>query len=542
MLAISLAKHGIEHRIVDANPERSPLSRALAVHARTLEILDSYGIAADLVARGRQLSGASMYAEGRLIVRADFDELDTRFPFLLCLPQSETEAVLEGLLVRSGSVVERSTKLVDLDSGEAGVGCRLLRPDGSEETLRARWVVGADGAHSAVRKAARLAFPGHRYPEAFWLADADIEWDVSDRRVTTFFSSEGLLACFPLPSGQMRVVASTPEGAGEGDPTDSDVEELLRRRSGQEVRIAGSSWRARFAIHCRQVERYRAGRVFLAGDAAHVHSPLGGQGMNTGMQDAHNLAWKLALVEKGLAGNALLESYEAERHRVGEELLRATDIATRVATIQSPLGRRVRDRVTEFLASMEVVQERVTRRVAELDLAYEKSPIVGEFRSSLWRARFGDDEEEESPTVTAWLSFDAAPRPGQRAPDGLARDPEGHPVRLSELWQPTRHTLLLFDGRASTRQGYEDLSRVARTVRERHGDVVASVVVVADSMIPEALAWDGVTILDPEGDLEYRYGARAECLYLVRPDLYLGYRSQPAALEPLLAYLDDVLS
>ena len=154
MLAISLAKHGIEHRIVDANPERSPLSRALAVHARTLEILDSYGIAADLVARGRQLSGASMYAEGRLIVRADFDELDTRFPFLLCLPQSETEAVLEGLLVRSGSVVERSTKLVDLDSGEAGVGCRLLRPDGSEETLRARWVVGADGAHSAVRKAA----------------------------------------------------------------------------------------------------------------------------------------------------------------------------------------------------------------------------------------------------------------------------------------------------------------------------------------------------------------------------------------------------
>ncbi len=442
---------------------------------------------------------------------------------------------------RLGSGVERGTRLVALSQDDNAVSCRLEHADGSTEVCDASWLVGADGAHSAVRKAVGLDFPGHPYPDVFWLADLEIGWDVPDHRVTTFFSADGLLACFPLPSGAFRIVASAPEGAGDGDPSQSELERVIRERSKKEARIASASWRARFSIHCRQVRAYRSGRVFLAGDAAHIHSPFGGQGMNTGIQDAHNLAWKLALVEKGLFRPEVLDSYQAERHSVGEALLRATDLATRVATLKSPVARRVRNRVTQFLASLEVIQERIMRGVAELDLEYDKSPIVGEFRSGLWRARFGDDEEEESPTLSAWLSFDAAPGPGHRAPDGLARTTSGAPIRLSRIWDPSRHTLLLFDGRASTSEGYVALSRVAHAVQERASDQIQIVIVVADSNVPAELEWDGMTLLDPEGDLEYRYGAQAECLYLVRPDLYVAYRSQPAALEPLIAYLDGVL-
>jgi hypothetical protein len=190
---------------------------------------------------------------------------------------------------------------------------------------------------------------------------------------------------------------------------------------------------------------------------------------------------------------------------------------------------------------LEVIQERITRGVAELDLSYDDSPIVGEFRSGLWRARFGDDEAEETPTLGAWLSFDAAPGPGHRAPDALARTTSGDPIRLSRVWDASRHTLLLFDGRASTAEGYVGLSRVARAVQQRAPGHIQAVIVIADSSVPAELEWDGMTLLDPEGDLEYRYGAQAECLYLVRPDLYVAYRSQPASLEPLVAYLERVL-
>jgi hypothetical protein len=281
--------------------------------------------------------------------------------------------------------------------------------------------------------------------------------------------------------------------------------------------------------------------VFLAGDAAHIHSPLGGQGMNTGVQDAHNLAWKLALVVRGEGRARLLDSYHAERHGIGAALLRSTDMATRVATLRHPVARAVRDSVASFLASLEVVQERLTRSTAELDLSYAKSPIVAERRPGLLDARWGAAESAEDPNLRAWRRFAAAPAAGARLPDAEIIEAESRQKRLlSSVLDGRVHTLLLFDGRAATDAGYRHLDWLARRVRSDYGELVRVHIVVPRAERPVALDWDGGLLLDPEGELEDKLGASAECLYLVRPDLYVGYRSQPADEAGLMEYLRSV--
>lgn len=543
-LACELARRNTSFRIVDQASEPTRLSKAIGVQARTLEIFEDLGIADETVAAGLKLVGVTMYSGGQAIVRASFDELDTHFPFLLSIPQSDTERILTDLLQRLGGSVERSLELVALQQDERGVITTLRHADGREERLRVRWVVGCDGAHSATRKLAGLELEGSSYDDRFLLADVRIGWDFPRDRITTFFAESGLLACFPMPGERWRLIATAPpDGPADAHeaPTLREFQRIVDERSGADGTLVDPAWLARFRIHCRQVEQYRRGRVFLAGDAAHIHSPVGGQGLNTGIQDAHNLAWKLALVAQGAGRPELLDSYHAERHAVGVALLRGTDAATRVATLKHPVVRAIRNRVSSFLSSLEVVQQRITRSVAELDLGYAGSPIVDEHRSSIFRSRIGSDESDESPTVNAWWAFDSAPGAGHRAPDGvLARPGDEDAVRLAQIIDGRRHTLLLFDGRAPTKDGYARLSEVARAVESRYSDHVNVHVVVPGGDRPPELTWHGSVLMDIYGDLEDRYGARAECLYLIRPDLYVGYRSQPADRDALLEYLSRI--
>jgi 2-polyprenyl-6-methoxyphenol hydroxylase-like FAD-dependent oxidoreductase len=537
--ASELRRRGLDCRIVDKNDAPTIYSKAIAVHARTLEIFEDLGVAKEAVARGIALTGVTMLAAGKTVVQASFDELDTRYPFVLSIPQAETEAILSDLLQRHGGAVERRTELVGLRESGDSVEC-TLRHDRGEERVLARYVVGCDGAHSTVRKLSGFSFDGSTYDDQFMLADVRIDWPYSPQRITTFFSESGLLACFPIPGDRFRLIATAPEGSAGGSetPTLEEFQKLVHERSEGAYRLYDPAWMARFRIHCRQVKGYRKGRVFLAGDAAHIHSPAGGQGMNSGIQDAHNLAWKLALVASGAGRPELLDSYEQERHAVGAAVLSSTDFATRVATLRSPLARAVRNRVTAFLSSLEIIQQRLTRNVAELSLTYEKSPIVGEHHASLFSARLGADSAAEEPNLVSWRKFELAPGAGDRAPDANLVLPErNEPVRLFELVDGRFHTLLLFDGRAASEKGYEKLGAIAREVRRRYDAFVKIHVIVPRRDRPPSLAWDGSLLLDPEGDAEDRYGASAECSYLIRPDLYVGFRSQPAEAANLLAYL-----
>ena len=545
-LAAELARRGVSVRIIDKIATPTTLSKAFVVHARTLELLVTEGVADELIGRGLPLHRVTMWASGKPIVRASFDELDTRYPFLLSVSQAETEATLAKWLGRHATHVERGVELQAFTQTETEVLATLETPRGPEQ-VRARYIVGCDGARSTVRKLLGLGFTGSTYDERFLLADVRINWSEPADELSAFFGDDGLVAVFPMREGRVRLIgACEPGDTSEEAPSLEHVLAVLQRRSQRKVTLSDPAWLARFRIHCRQVERYREGRAFLAGDAAHIHSPAGGQGMNTGIQDAHNLAWKLALAVRSRATEQLVDSYGVERHAVGEAVLRSTDFATKVGTVRGVLARNIRNTAARFMSSFELVQQRIVKQVSELTVGYEQSPIVGQHHDSLLAARVtGDEKRDERPSLPAWRHFELGPKPGSFAPDGHARfvsdDPAGGDlVRLHSMIDRRFSTLLLFDGRASTDAGYDKLYAIASRVLAEHPRLV-DVILVTPAATRPARVPEGVRVaLDVEGDLEQRYGAEAECLFLIRPDGYIGFRSQPAEMDPLSAHLEQI--
>jgi 2-polyprenyl-6-methoxyphenol hydroxylase-like FAD-dependent oxidoreductase len=530
--ACELLRRGVGVRIVDACAAPTDKSKALGVQARTLEVLDAMGLADRFIAAGRKIHGMNVYADGARIVHVDLDDIDSPFSYALSLPQSETERLLAERLAELGGRVEREVKLGALAQDAAGVTATLVHGDGREEGVRAAFVIGCDGAHSTTRKALGLPFEGVPYEESFVLADVRIGWELPDDEAHAFIAVDGAMAAFPLPKGRWRLVG---EAALEA-PTVDDVARLLRARGAPKAEVRDAGWIAPFRLHRRIVPRYREGRVFLAGDAAHIHSPVGGQGMNTGVQDAYNLAWKLALVVLGAAREALLGSYDAERRPIAAATLQGTDLAMKVVTLRNPVAREARNRLAALLSSLDVVQKRLLAQTSEIAVGYRGSPIVDERRSSVARATVGKRVGEQ-PTLADWVGFGGAPHPGDRAPD-VAIDDE---TTLLSLLRHPRSTLLLFDGAAPTPEGYANLAEIARRTQERWGAHVDSWIIVPRRARPRELEGTLRVVLDTKGALHRRYGAGSECLYLVRPDGYIGFRAQPASWKALEDHLSSIL-
>jgi 2-polyprenyl-6-methoxyphenol hydroxylase-like FAD-dependent oxidoreductase len=538
-LASELLRRGLSVRLIDQAEAPTTLSKAIAIHARTLEIAADLGVADALLERGVKLAGATLWSKEEKIATVDFAGADTQYPFVLSISQAETEAVLHDLVAKRGGTVERKKKLVRVrEEHDAVVADVANLADESSETVRAKWLVGCDGAHSLVRKSIGASFEGHPYEDVFVLADVKIDWDVPRDRITTFFADDGIAACFPMKGDRWRVIIAVPPDTQE--PKLELVQNLTAMRAGRPAPMSDAAWIAAFKIHCRQVDRYRKGSVFLAGDAAHIHSPAGGQGMNTGIQDAHNLAWKLALVHQKKGHDVLLDSYAIERHAVGAALLRSTDFATKIGTLKHPALVGVRNHVAKFLTGFDPVRRKLIDAISELSVAYDSSPLNSEHTSPLLAARLGETADGETPTVGTRLAFQSGPVPGSRAPDGNVRRGE-EKVRLSSLWGGCKLTLLLFDGQSSSADGYDELQQIATDTRKKWGDRIAIYVVTPRADRPDQLSEDIVVLHDDGLELEQRYGARTECLYLLRPDLYVGFRSQPADGRELAAYLDTIL-
>jgi 2-polyprenyl-6-methoxyphenol hydroxylase-like FAD-dependent oxidoreductase len=531
-LACELVRRGVDARIVDRCAAPTDKSKALGVQARTLEALDAMGIADRFVAAGRKVHGVNFYADGARLAHVSLDDIDSPYTYMLSLPQSETERLLAEHLAELGARVEREVTLTGLTQDEGGVTATLARADGRVETDRVAWLVGCDGAHSAVRHAVGLPFEGLPYEECFVLADVRIAWELPDDETHAFIAPDGAMAAFPLPKGLWRLVGES----GLQEPTVEDVARLLQERGAPKATVTPAGWVAPFRIHRRIVPRYREGRVFLAGDAAHIHSPVGGQGMNTGIQDAGNLAWKLALAVSGAAQDSLLASYDAERRPVAASTLQGTDLATKVVTLRNPVARAVRDRVGALLAGIEVVQKRLLAQASETAVGYRDSPIVDEHRASVARATVGKRVGEQ-PTLADWVGFGGAPHPGDHAPDVAIDDA----TTAFSLLRHTGSTLLLFDGAAPTPEGYANLADIARRVTARWGAHVKTWIIVPRRSRPTELASDDPVLLDPKGALHRRYGAGSECLYLLRPDGYVGFRSQPASWSALEEHLSQIL-
>ena len=379
-MAGELARFGVSVRIVEKSAARTDKSKALVLWSRTLELLDRSGAGAPLVAAGIKVHALNIATGTEPIARVTFDHVPTPHPYALMLPQSDTERLLEEHLNGLGVRVERSVELISFTPGQAEVACMLLHPDGREEQLAVPWLVGCDGAHSTVRHTLGLPFAGDTLPSDWILADVHLSGVPHPGEVVVEWHAEGILVFFPIRGARYRIIADltgTDGAARSTDPTLEEVQQVLQRRGAPGIVASDPVWLATFHINERKVKDYRAGRVFLAGDAAHVHSPAGGQGMNTGIQDACNLAWKLALVQRGIAAEEpLLSTYSMERSAVGEHVLKNAGRLTEAAILRGPVKQFVRNRLASVLLGFGVVRERLAEEAAELAIGYPDSPLT----------------------------------------------------------------------------------------------------------------------------------------------------------------------
>jgi 2-polyprenyl-6-methoxyphenol hydroxylase-like FAD-dependent oxidoreductase len=523
-MAAELARHGVPSRIIDKADSPSVHSKAAGIHARTLEVFKDMGIVNKILEQGLKGLAVNFNSGSRQIARIPLKQIESPYPFVILLPQSNTEHILTDHLNGYGISIERELTLTHFEQDEERVSTTIETPDGRKERFKTSWLIGCDGAHSAIRKLAGLTFDGSPYEDQFYLADIAVEWNLPYNEIQIFLHPKGILVFFPLNDKEKRVrfvatVGPDDRNHSEGDPTIEDIQAVVDERGPGNIRVSDPDWLAAFRIHHRKVPEYRVGRVFVAGDAAHIHSPAGGQGMNTGVQDAYNLAWKLALVAKGQADAKILDSYSIEREPVARHVLKFTDRMTRMVTLKNPVLQTVRNFILSFVFQLGSVQKKITRNLSEVDINYNHSPIV----------------------YQDWNSGKDGLIPGTRAVDAQFKIAStGETKQLFDIQKDTNHQLLLFGGKSNSRDDIDTLASIGKSIQEKYHGRIAVHLIVSGDLKTDDIDWKGPILYDPNDHAHGQYGAARSCLYLIRPDGYVGYRNQPPDAGPLLAYLQKI--
>ncbi len=379
-MAAELARYGVRVRLVDRAPHATETSKALVLWSRTLELMDRMGCTRSFLDAGLRAPGASIRSGGKVLGNPRFEDIASAYNFALMIPQRDTERLLTAHLRSLGVMVERQVDLTGFMEAPDGIEAHLRHADGREETIRTPWLIGCDGAHSTVRHGLGLAFEGSAQGDDWLLADVRLDGSGASPpdEIATYLHRDGPFVIFPIPGRRARVIATvgrTDAMHPRPDPTLGDVQALIDRRAGGGFRASDPVWLTHFRINEGKVTEYRHGRVFLAGDAAHIHSPAGGQGMNTGMQDAVNLAWKLAMVVRGQAHPSLLDSYSPERSAVGDMMPRNAGRLTDMATLSNPAAQAARNLALRFLLGLDAVRNRMAAQMSEIEVAYADSPL-----------------------------------------------------------------------------------------------------------------------------------------------------------------------
>ena len=481
--AIELRRMGMDVRIVDKSDHMARYSQALVVQARTLEQFQRYGMADQVIAQGRKLREAKFFSEGKQIVDFKLDHMDGRYPFALFIPQSETEKLLNAHMEALGARAERGVELLELKR-DPNLHATLRHPDGRTEEVAPCWVIGADGAHSTIRQKMGVAFEGGGVGLSFYLGDCEVEGpDVPDDELAIHVRHGDVLFLARLSDKLVRLIVATHEQPA-ADKRDITIEDLQRAvdRMGVQARIKGAEWLTPFHVNDRQAAHYRIGNLFLAGDASHIHSPVGGQGMNTGIQDAANLAWKLVAVARG-ASDALLDSYEEERGEVGRALLRFTERGLKLATTSNPIMESLRDGLAPLLSMLDPVQHRAVGFISETAIEYRSSSIVHDYGG------------------------DGHLRAGDRVPD--LRLNRGREASLLEGWTVPRHRVF------GLNLDQDDIQTMRADLP--NADVVP--------LATTDLDYEGRRLFGDDGKV-----------FVLRPDGYLGFRSPMGFRVELLKY------
>jgi 2-polyprenyl-6-methoxyphenol hydroxylase-like FAD-dependent oxidoreductase/heme-degrading monooxygenase HmoA len=525
--AVELARRGIDCRVVEKMPTApEKADKAIGVHCRTMELWEDQGIVREAMDAGIWLTGQMVLVNGEEAGRMSWELPELPYAHL-GLPQYETERLLTERLATLGVRPYRGAELIAFSQDDDGVLATLQMAGGGRETVRAKYLLGCDGAHSTVRELLGLTFSGGlgRFPQLFMLGDVDVDWDMPEGHLLRFLHQtdgqmDDMVVCVPL-RGESRYRIATlapprffaqtggkdaPPGFSEelAQPTLADIQAALTRLAPPGTRASNLRWSSIFRISHGIVDSYRDGRVFVAGDAAHLHPPAGGQGMNTGIQDAWNLAWKVALAVRGMAAPGLLDSYEAERRPEGEEIV----------------GRAVRMAFTDEL-DREDLKRQFLQEMSML-LSYSDSALVGESVSTPDALRDG-------------------PRPGDRAPDvsGLYRRGVGHSLRLFDLTRGTKHTLLVYADATADESSLATVEKLSGDVRElTGGEIDVYLVCSPDARVPWML--DPPVVRDNGGQFRATYGVAGMALYLLRPDGHVGFRALPIDADALRANLRRV--
>ncbi|MEH2082784.1 MAG: FAD-dependent monooxygenase [Nostoc sp.] len=509
--AMELSRLGVPVRIVDKLLSPSTTSRALAVQSRTLELFEQRGLIQEMLRIGNKGTAATIYGDGKCLGKVHLEQIKSRYNFIILIPQSETERILREQLIRQDVEIERGTEMIafaqsesSAQPGQGGVKAVLRNREGELEELEAAYLISAEGSHSLVRRTLNLQFQGKSIDQNYALADLYLDGDLPDDELSIFTCAHGFMAVFPMGNRHFRFMATDPDQYANDEPTLENLQKLYDENSHIPARLRDLTWSSRFRINSRMLHTLRERRIFFGGDAAHIHSPAGGQGMNTGIQDMIDLSWKLAMVWHGKAARELLNTYEEERLPIIRDIVSRTEAATDALNSSSMIVHQLITLLTPVFLNTHLVQQLSTGMLSEVAANYRKSSL-----SQTYHVHGNLQAGDRLPDIDV-LTWNL---------DSLS-DTQPRKMHLYEILDPSCFTLLVAGSKSTT-----DLPATWKEQLEPwHGFLKLQRIAPASTQPEAKMQFDSA------------FGS-SQSLLLVRPDSYLGFVGNQNALPALTQWL-----
>jgi 2-polyprenyl-6-methoxyphenol hydroxylase-like FAD-dependent oxidoreductase len=511
-MAIELYRRGISFRIIDKQLKPIDTSNALVLHARTLEIWKEQGILDKALQNGVIIKAIEIYDNDKHLLHLGFDSINSMYPFALCYPQSETEKLLLDYLTQHTISVEMQTDIIDLQNKPDSITCKLKNSADEIEEVHCDWLIASDGAHSYVRNALNIPFDGKNTSQHFIIADFNSRSPLLSRDFFIFLSDDGPLMITQFHKDRCRLVAEVSQDPDLKEAQSASVEQLkniVTKRCPYAFDTSDPTWISGFTVRERLIKTYQQHHVFFIGDSAHVHSPAGGQGLNLGIQDAYNLAWKLALVIQQKSDPALLTTYEAERRPVAKSVLTFTNKLTDFMSTQNSLYIHIRRVLLKLIARYTPLKKRIVSTFSQTNLGYQYSTLTKDY-----------------------LSLSAKPIAGSSV-FSIHFDKN---QTLLDLISGTRFCILIFSGNYDVT--INQIVELETEIEYEHPGMFKFIFINKD---PYFHSWKKDKIFDENAKIHDSYQIRLASIYVIRPDKYIGFRGNFSHQEKLMHYIKTIL-